>query len=98
MCRFLADKAHSVVVSVDNHLTADGYVYPVQRDECYAALLWLAHNATSIHGDARRLAVAGDSAGGNMATVVTLMARDKGGPMLLRGIGQEVTLIFFDGK
>ncbi len=51
-------------------------------DDCFAATCWVAGHAAEFEGDATRLAVAGDSAGGNLATVVATLARDRGGPSL----------------
>lgn len=56
--------------------------YPIAIEEAYAATRWVAENGAQINVDGKRLAVAGNSAGGNMATVVALMAKDKGGPAL----------------
>ena len=56
--------------------------FPGPAEDCYAATKWLAENAQGIGASGRFVAVAGDSAGGNLATVVALMARDRGGPAL----------------
>ena len=78
-CRDLAAAADVVVVSVDYRLAPE-HPYPVPLDEAYAALEWVAANASDLGGDANRLIVAGDSAGGNLATAVCLVARDRGDP------------------
>src|SRR5262249_5015142 len=54
--------------------------YPVAVEECYAATQWVAQHGSEMNLDSSRLAVAGDSAGGNMATVVCLLAGQRGGP------------------
>jgi acetyl esterase len=81
MCRSLTRSTGCITVSVDYHLAPE-HKFPAARDDCYAATKWVAENAKAINGDPERLAVGGDSAGGGLAAVVTLMARDQGGPHL----------------
>jgi acetyl esterase len=81
ICRELAEGAGCVVVSVDYRLAPE-HCYPAAPEDCYAALQWVAANAASLGADAKRLAVGGDSAGGNLSAVVAQMARDKGGPAI----------------
>jgi acetyl esterase len=79
LARALANAAGAVVVSVDYPLAPENK-YPAARNAAYAATKWVADHAAEVRGDASRLAVAGDSAGGNLAAVVALMARDAGLP------------------
>lgn len=80
-CRSLANASGCTVVSVDYRLAPE-HKFPVPLEDCYAAATYVAEHASEFNGDASRLAVGGDSAGGNLAAAVSLMARDRGGPRI----------------
>jgi acetyl esterase len=88
LCRALANRARAVVVSVDYRLAPE-HRFPAAAEDCYAAAHWVAEHGAEIGVDGERIAVAGDSAGGNLAAVVALMARNLGGPEL-----RQQTLIY----
>ena len=81
MCRNLCAGSECVVASVDYRLAPE-HKFPAGIEDCVYATRWAAAHAPELGTDARRVAVAGDSAGGNMAAVTALRLRDEGGPAL----------------
>jgi len=81
LCRILAKKSGAVVVSVEYRLAPE-HPYPAAIDDAYGALQWVAANGTLLAIDPKKIAVSGDSAGGNLAAAVCLMARDRKGPAI----------------
>lgn len=80
-CRALAHATGSVVVSVEYRMGPEDK-FPASFDDCYAATAWVAEHAAELGVDPDRLAVIGDSAGGNLAASVALQARERGGPRI----------------
>jgi acetyl esterase len=81
IARNLCAGVAAIVVAVDYRLAPENR-FPAATDDCMCALDWLVQHAEELKGDATRIAVAGDSAGGNLAAVTALRVRDEGGPRL----------------
>ncbi len=80
--RPVANSTGAIIVSVDYRLAPD-HRFPAALDDAWTATKWVAAHAAELGGDPARVAVMGDSSGGNLATVVALMARDVGEPDLV---------------
>jgi acetyl esterase len=81
LCKALANRSGARVVSVDYRLAPE-HPWPAAPEDCYAVVRHVAECGSQFGIDGARLAVGGDSAGGNLAAVVALMARDRKGPVL----------------
>ncbi len=79
LCRALCRASRMLIASVEYRLAPD-HPFPAGLDDAYAALCWLNANGPEIGAIPSKLAVCGDSAGGNLAAAVSLMSRDRGGP------------------
>lgn len=108
-CAHICSAVGCAVVTVD-YRVAPEHRFPTAAEDCYTALRWTIENAGRLDIDASRVAVGGDSAGGNLAAAVALMTRDRGGPQLAlqlleipvtdisRGAGTDVsTGLFAEG-
>jgi acetyl esterase len=94
-CRSLANTSGCKVIAIDYRLAPE-HKFPAGLDDCHAAIAWLAAHADENGIDPRRIAVAGDSAGGNLAAAVALMARDRGPAIAFQLLVYPVTHHAFD--
>lgn len=95
-CRIMTNASGCVVVSVDYRLAPENK-FPTPIDDCFEVTKWIAANAEELNVDSSRLAVGGDSAGGNLAAVVSMLARDSGGPEIkFQALIYPVTNCSFD--
>jgi len=80
-CRLIAEQTGRIVISVDYRLAPE-YRFPVPVEDSYAALCWANDHATEINAIANDIVVGGDSAGGNLATVMTILSKVNNGPSI----------------
>lgn len=81
MCRKICHSGGCLVMTVD-YLLAPEHPFPAALEDCYTATTWMNIHATELQGDPTRIAVGGESGGGNTAAAIALMSRDRGGPVL----------------
>lgn len=81
ICRRLCKDNQAIVISVGYRLAPE-YKFPIPPQDCYDATVWAAQNAHKLGANKDQLTVMGDSAGGNLATIVSILARDNGGPAI----------------
>jgi acetyl esterase len=84
-CRRICKENQAIVVSVGYRLAPE-FKFPIPSNDCYDATVWIANNAASLGGNAKNLIVMGDSAGGNLATVTAIQARDLSGPAIAKQV------------
>jgi acetyl esterase len=81
LARYLCNKARSIVVNVDYRLAPENK-FPAGLNDAYDAISWASTNIADVGGDPERIAVAGESAGGNLCAAVCLLAKERGGPKI----------------
>ena len=80
-CRSITNQAQTIVISVEYRLAPE-HKYPVAVNDGYAAIEWAYHNAGSFNGDATRIAVGGDSAGGSLSAILSIKSKKENGPKI----------------
>ncbi|MEM6723542.1 MAG: alpha/beta hydrolase [Bacteroidota bacterium] len=84
-CRRIAKTSNVVVLSIDYRLAPE-FKFPHPHQDCYDALVWASEQASELGGDPDKLIVCGDSAGGNLSTVVSILSRDQKGPKVWKQV------------
>jgi acetyl esterase len=84
-CRTLANFGHFAVASIDYRLAPE-HKFPAAIDDAFAAVQWVARDGAALGLDPKRIAVAGDSAGGNLAAAAAMLARDAGLPLMMQAL------------
>jgi acetyl esterase len=97
LCRSVASQTPAVVISIEYRLAPE-HPFPAAVEDCWAGLRWAARSAAQLGIDPNRLAVGGDSAGGNLAAVMALRARDGGLPLALQVLIYPVTDADFESE
>jgi acetyl esterase len=97
LCRRLCHSTSIVVVAVDYRLAPE-HKFPAAVEDSYAALRWLSDAAATLGVDASRIAIVGDSAGGTLAVVMCLLARERGGPRIACHVSVYPALTITDGE
>ena len=96
VCHALSKTSGCLVAAVDYRLAPE-HKYPAAIEDAYAAVCWIAENASALQADSAKIAVCGESAGATLATVVSMMVRDRGGPRIaLQVLVYPVTNYGFD--
>ncbi len=96
MARYYCSNADVIVINIDYRLSPENK-FPAGVEDCYAALCWAAENAGELGGDPERIAVTGDSAGGNLSTVVAQLALSRQGPhVAYQALAYPVTVMDTD--
>lgn len=96
LCRSLSFRCKSIVISVDYRLAPE-HKFPAGLEDCYSAVKWAATHASELNADASKLIVAGDSAGGNLASATALRASQSDGPHIaLQILIYPATHCYFD--
>ena len=80
-CRKLCQDINCMIIAVDYRLAPE-HPFPAAPDDCYTATCWVAKHADELHIDPKKIAIIGESCGGNLAATIAMMARDNGGPKL----------------